>query len=274
MNKPSRSLHSFLIGGVLFSVATATSTLLISTAQTNAVIDEKIQHALDTKLPGAIATATANIEAEKTALIVQANLAGWDAASPSTPDNRHIYGALNAEFSLVEYSDFECGYCRRFHDTPKGLADQAGGRINWEWQHFPLGFHNPVSSNASHASMCVSELAGNRAFWAFTGAWFKASGMGGKGVEDITALAASVGAPAKDFEACMDSERYKQAIEQQIEKGAAMGVTGTPGTFVVDNSTGNRVFVRGAQPASSLIQAIKQLQDMRQQPADTSATEE
>ena len=87
--------------------------------------------------------------------------------------------------------------------------------------------------------------------------------MGGQGVSDMTALATSVGAPAAEFNACMDSDKFEPAIKQQIAKGSELGITGTPGTFVVDNTTGNRVFVRGAQPTSAFIQAIKQLRDMR-----------
>lgn len=249
--------------GVLFSIATAATTLALTSSQIDAAVAEKVSTELNAQLPEAIGRATAQLEAEKNALAVEANLSGWEPAGNDVPDGRNIYGSLNAEFSLVEYSDLECGFCKRFHSTPKSLVDQAGGRINWEWRHFPLGFHNPVASQAAHASMCVSEVAGNRAFWAFTGSWFEQSGMNGQGVSDITALATSVGAPKEAFEACMDSDKFEPAIKQQIAKGAELGITGTPGTFVVDNTTGNRVFVRGAQPTSAFIQAIKQLRDMR-----------
>lgn len=249
--------------GVLFSVTTAVTTLAVTSSQIDKSVSDKVSAELKAQLPEAIANATAQLQAEKNALAVEANLSGWESAGNDVPDGRHIYGSLNAEFSLVEYSDLECGFCKRFHTTPKSLVDQAGGRINWEWQHFPLGFHNPVASKASHAAMCVSEVAGNRAFWAFTGSWFEQSAMGGQGVSDVTALAESVGAPADAFNACMESDKFEPAIKQQIAKGTELGITGTPGTFVVDNTTGNRVFVRGAQPTAAFIQAIKQLRDMR-----------
>lgn len=233
------------------------------------MIDQKIATEVTRVLPEAIKAATAKIEAEKTALEVQAALSGWDEAIEGMPEGRNIYGSLSAEFTLVEFSDLECGFCKRLHPTAKSLVEQSGGRINWEWRHFPLSFHNPSASGGAHAAMCVSELAGNKAFWAFTGAWFKTSGMNGNGVADVTQLASSVGAPAVEFNACMESQRYQDSIEKQIAEGAELGVTGTPGTFVVDNTTGNRVFVRGAQESSAYIQAILQLRDMRnQQPSE------
>jgi protein-disulfide isomerase len=263
MNNSGIRVIPALAAGFLFSLTTVAVTLAIGSTQIQKQVGEQVEEALQSKLPEAIALATSKVEAEKSALQVQVNLTGWEAAPDQVPDGRHIYGSLNAEFTLVEYSDLECTFCQRFHSTPKGLVDQAGGRINWEWMHYPLGFHNPVASKGSHAALCVSELAGNRAFWAFTDGWFKTSGMGGKGVSDIEALAAGVGAQAEDFNACMASEKFKPVIEQQVAKGTEMGVTGTPGTFVVDNTTGNRLFVRGAQPATALIQAIKQLRDSR-----------
>ncbi len=263
MKKSVSTIVPKLGAGLLFIAATTGTTLLIGSAYMESKIEHQVQSALEAQLPGAIAAATSQIEAEKNALKIQASLSGWEAAQDDVPSGRNIYGSLNAEFTLVEYSDLECGFCKRFHTTPKGLVDQAGGRINWEWQHYPLGFHNPVSSTGSHAALCVSDIAGNRAFWAFTNGWYEKSGMGGQGVSDIEALASSVGAPKDEFNACMASEKFKPVIEQQIAKGTELGVTGTPGTFVVDNTTGNRLFVRGAQPASALIQAIKQLRDSR-----------
>lgn len=257
----------------MFSILAAVPVSLVVMAAASPLIMAKIESTVETKLeeriPALLRAATDEAEKEKQMLVVEANLKGWELAEEGMPENRNIYGSPDAEFSLVEYSDFECSFCKRFHDTPKKMVMDTAGRVNWEWQHLPMPFHNPVSTNASHASLCVSETAGNRAFWAFTDLWFSTSGQGGRGVPDVTALAEGVGAPAAEFTACMDSGKYNSVIEAQGKKAAELGVTGTPGTFVVDNTTGNRLFVRGAQPASALIGALRQLQDMR----ETSAKE-
>lgn len=265
MSKDTKSSVKMLSPMVIVPAFAASALVLLAGSPFLSIhIDKVVDKKMEEKLPLMIQAATAKVEDEKAALVIAANLKGWEAAEEGMPEGRNIYGSLDAEFTLVEYSDLECTFCKRFHNTPKDLVDQAGGRINWEWQHLPLGFHNPVSSNASHAALCVSETAGNKAFWAFTDVWFNASGMGGRGYPNPAELAASVGAPSDKFDACMDSGRYKPLIKSQGEKATELGVNGTPGTYVVDNTTGNRVFVRGAQPASALIGAIQQLQGMRE----------
>jgi len=57
--------------------------------------------------------------------------------------NDHIYGNPGAAITLVEYSDYECPFCKRFHPTAKKLVDQSDGKVNWVYRHFPLAFHHP-----------------------------------------------------------------------------------------------------------------------------------
>jgi len=229
--------------------------------------EHAINQAIAEQLPAGVAAALdAKEQAEVAAAKLQI-LSQWSAASDIEVKGRNIYGKADAEFTLVEFSDLECPFCKRFHDTPKSLVEQAGGKINWEWQHYPLQFHNPTAAKAAHAAECVSEIAGNQAFWAFTGQWFERSAMNGQGIDDIGRLAREVGADSQTFDACMASGKYKQKIQDQMDRGTAMGVTGTPATVVVDNTNGQKILVKGAQPAKALLQAIGQLVEQRNQPA-------
>lgn len=228
--------------------------------------EHAINQAIAEQLPAGVAAALdAKEQAEVAAAKLQI-LSQWSAASDIEVKGRNIYGKADAEFTLVEFSDLECPFCKRFHDTPKSLVEQAGGKINWEWQHYPLQFHNPTAAKAAHAAECVSEQ-GNQAFWAFTGQWFERSAMNGQGIDDIGRLAREVGADSQTFDACMASGKYKQKIQDQMDRGTAMGVTGTPATVVVDNTNGQKILVKGAQPAKALLQAIGQLVEQRNQPA-------
>ena len=82
-------------------------------------------------------------------------------------ENEHIRGDKNAKISLIEYSDYECPYCKRFHDTPKQVLEEYEGKVNWVYRHFPLGFHATATPKAI-ASECVAELGGNDKFWEFS----------------------------------------------------------------------------------------------------------
>jgi len=252
------------------STASAVTAVAISVA----VATYMVKSELKTQLPITIEEFQANKESQQIAERKEAILAPWSKAAKHNPEGRHIYGDLNAEFTLVEFSDLECPFCKRFHDTPKNLVDQAGGKINWEWQHYPLGFHNPAAEKAARASECVGESAGNQAFWAFTGEWFARSAMNGQGYDDIELLAREVGAKPDAFRECMATGKYKELVKSQIDKGTAMGVTGTPATVVVDNTTGRQIMVKGAQKPQALLQAIGQLMDQRKLPAASPAQTE
>lgn len=227
--------------------------------------DMAVNKALVEKLPGAVDKTLKDREIAKINAAKAKILSTWSGAADTSIEGRHIYGSMDAQFTLVEFSDLECPYCKRFHDTPKQMADKSEGRINWEWQHYPLAFHNPVAEVAAHASECVGEVAGNKAFWAFTGEWFARTQLNGQGVEDVERLAQEVGAPLDAYRQCMDSGKYQALIEGQVKKGTNMGVTGTPATVIVDNLTGNKLLVKGAQSTQVLLQTMQQLVKMREE---------
>lgn len=262
MTKPSLSPMITTAGIALaISALAGGASLLI----TNNFVDGKINQALEQKLPSLVAKALSDEKAKALEAKRQKIMSSWKGAPDSTPNDRWVYGNLNAQFTLVEFSDLECPFCKRFHDTPKQLVDQSEGRISWEWQHYPLPFHNPAAATAAHAAECVGDLAGNKAFWAFNGEWFSRTQLNGQGVEDVDSLVSDLGIPQDGFKACMESGRFKQKIQQQADRGTALGVTGTPATAVVDNLTGNKLLVKGAVPPQAFLKTIEQLIQMREQ---------
>ncbi|ASL29033.1 hypothetical protein ACG10_21925 (plasmid) [Azotobacter chroococcum] len=222
----------------------------------------QIDEALAERLPEAMKQIQA--EQEEAALKAEREgvLASWAAAPVQVPEGRHIYGNPSAEFTLVEFGDLECQFCRRFHEIPKTLVDQSGGKVNWEWLHYPLGFHSLSAVLGAQSVECVADLAGNRAFWVFIGEWFKRTQNGGK-VENVEQLTSLVDVPVDKLKQCLDDGKYEAKVNQQMAKGKELGVTGTPTTFVIDNQTGNQMIVRGAQPPKALLKAMKQLIGMR-----------
>src|SRR3989344_6312937 len=82
-------------------------------------------------------------------------------------DDDHVRGDRNARMLLIEYSDFECPYCKSFHPTAQQIVDEYKGRVAWVYRHFPLDSIHPKARTAAIASECVTELGGKDAFWAF-----------------------------------------------------------------------------------------------------------
>ena len=168
---------------------------------------------------------------------------------PISRTDDHIRGSADAPVSLVEYSDFECPYCKRFDATAKQIIDAYGGKVNWVYRHNPLSFHEPMSSKESMASECAAELGGNDMFWKYNDAIYAMTTSNGNGlsVDDLYKIAADIGLNQNGFETCLDSEKYKSKVQADIDNGAVSGVEGTPGSFLVNNKTGDVVYVEGAQ---------------------------
>ncbi len=163
--------------------------------------------------------------------------------------SEHIRGSVNAPISVVTYSDFECPYCKLFHPTTEELVTAYPEKVNVVYRHWPLDFHDPLATHEAVASECVAELGGNDAFWQFADGLYATTTSNGDGINDeqMLALATAVGVDKTAFSTCLKSGKYDQKIQQDIAEGAKAGVTGTPGNFVMNNKTGEVVFVKGAQ---------------------------
>lgn len=189
---------------------------------------------------------------------------------PPSPERDHIRGNPKATISLIEYSDFECPFCKRFHETPKRLLKIFGDDLNWVYRHFPLSFHNPGAQKQAEAAECVNELGGPELFWKFTDAIYARTKAGGRGfpIPGLTPLAREIGVEKDAFEACLNGGKYTQKVKNDLAEGARAGVTGTPGSILRNNETGEVVLISGARPITEFEQAIRKLQKGAEEKAD------
>ena len=162
----------------------------------------------------------------------------------------HIFGNIDAEISLIEYSDFECPFCKRFHKTPKKIVKAYGGKVNWVYRHFPLNFHNPGAQKQAEASECATELGGNESFWKYTDLIYERTKSNGRGfpIENLVPLAEEIGLDKEPFQTCLNSEKYKDLVQEDLREGSQSGASGTPGNILLHNKTGAVVIKSGALP--------------------------
>ncbi|MHB8494743.1 MAG: DsbA family protein [Casimicrobiaceae bacterium] len=174
----------------------------------------------------------------------------------------HIRGNLSADVSLIEYSDFECPFCKRFHDTPKEVLKHYGGRVNWVLRNYPLAFHDPAAQNEALAAECVARLSGNDAYWKYADALFAITRSNGTGLpadKSVDKLAEADGIKSAALTRCMGDPSIAKRVQEDIDDGNAAGVTGTPTTVVRNNRTGASQAVVGAVPIGTLLPVIDQL---------------
>ncbi len=173
----------------------------------------------------------------------------------------HIYGDPEAPISIIEYSDFECPYCKRFHPTPKQVVEAFKGKVNWVYRHYPLSFHNPGAQKQAEASECAGALGGNDAFWKYTDAIYARTKSGGKGfpVTGLTPLATEIGLDGEQFSECVDSGKYAARVKEDFTEAGQIGITGTPATIVLHNRTGETRLKVGAQPLLAFQSVIEKM---------------
>jgi len=175
----------------------------------------------------------------------------------------HILGNPEAPVKLIEFSDFECPFCKRFHQTMKRLMDEYGsdGRVAWVYRHFPLDTLHSKARKEAQAAECADELGGNKAFWAYADRVFEVTpSNNGLDLGLLPQFAEDIGLDRSKFEACLDGDarggKYADHIESDLRDATASGGTGTPSILVIARN-GKIFSINGAQPYATVKSIIE-----------------
>ncbi len=171
----------------------------------------------------------------------------------------HIRGNPDAPVKIVEYSDTECPFCKRFHDIMKQVMNEYGkdGKVAWVYRHFPLEQLHPVKArNEAIAFECAGELGGNDKFWEYADRLYEITpSNNGLDQAELPKIAKYVGLDVAKFNACLTSGKYDKHIEEDTQNAMATGGNGTPWSIVVGKD-GKKYPLSGAQPYASIKQLI------------------
>ena len=173
-----------------------------------------------------------------------------------------VRGNPDGTITIVEFSDFECSFCKRASATiEQVLADNPDVKL--VYAHFPLGMH-PWAEPAAVASTCAAQQNPD-AFWTLHDAYFEQqrqlsvqtvipqsrAALAGSGI-DMAAWATC----ATDASSA-ENQAAKAAVQTQMALGESLGVTGTPAFFVEGR------FLNGAQPAAAFQQTLSDIRAAR-----------
>ncbi len=170
----------------------------------------------------------------------------------------HIRWNKDAQITLVEYSDFECPFCKRFHPTALKIFEDYKWKVNWVYRHFPLWFHNPLATKQAEWAECVAEVAWNDAFWKFVDLVYETTTSNWRWmkIEKLTDLAEQSWSDRSKFQQCLDSGKYNSYVIEQMKNWAKAWVRWTPWSFIINNKTWKSVSVSGAQPFANFKKII------------------
>jgi protein-disulfide isomerase len=147
-----------------------------------------------------------------------------------------MLGKKDAPLTMVEFTDYQCPFCQRFHtttfnDLKKNYIDT--GKVRFYSRDLPLDSMHPNASRAAQAARCAGEQGDNQ-YWALRDI------MGAHpdklDLESIVADGLSLMLDGPRLRACITSEKYKQAVQTDVLEAMKIGADGTP-TFVIGKST-------------------------------------
>jgi len=152
-----------------------------------------------------------------------------------------VTGNPDAAVKIIEYSDYECPFCGRFHEEafPQLKSEYIdNGLVSFEFRDFPLPFHTSAM-DAARAAHCAGDQ----------GEYYPMSEMIFDNQDDLrkkayVAYAQELELDVEEFDMCLNSNKFDKVIQNNMQEGVAMGVEGTPAVFI------NDTMVPGAQDFS------------------------
>ena len=169
-------------------------------------------------------------------------------------------GDPNAPVVMVEYSDFQCPFCRRYtvETMPLLKANYIDtGRVYYVFKDFPIASLHPLAYRLHEAALCVGNVSGTEAYWQVHDLFFdKVEAFQVNSVAEMdTAVLSQIeqlSLPVAEIQDCLVNGRYAAEVQGYISEGQSLGVSGTPSFFINGNS-----FV-GARPYSDFQTLIDQ----------------
>lgn len=171
-----------------------------------------------------------------------------------SPKDDHWSGDKNVRYVWVEYSDFECFYCKNIHSNLIKLTNQYKGKIAWVFRQFPLQGH-PKAQKSAEAAECAAGLAGNDGFWKMADLIFEK--MPVMELSDLPNLASQIGLNKNSFSQCLNSGKFEKKVKDQLKEAEQIGIQATPTGVIYDLKTGKSKPVRGALPFEALKNEIE-----------------
>lgn len=163
-----------------------------------------------------------------------------------------ILGNPKAPVTIIEFGDFQCPFCKKYFDQNQSQVVKdyvSSGKANFVWKDY--AFLGDESTWAAIAARCANDQG---KFWEYHDYLYSHQGGENRGdfsKDKLKGFAQALGLNRTQFNSCLDSNKYADAVLNETKYGTSVGVTGTPATFV------NGTLISGSVPYSTLKAAIE-----------------
>ena len=160
------------------------------------------------------------------------------------PGNNPSLGSKNAKVTIVEFSDFECPFCKKSQEVNRQLRAKYGETIRWVFRDFPLPFHK----KAMFAHIAVNCAIPQGKYWDYFNLLFDNSENLSR--ENVISLSKKAGLEQAAFQNCLKDKNVENEIQQDIAYARSIGVNSTPSFFI------NGYPLEGAMPIEKFSEII------------------
>lgn len=182
-------------------------------------------------------------------------------------DDDPMMGSRDAPVTIIEFSDYECPYCKRFaKETLPQLKSMYidMGKVRLVYRDLPLLTHEPAATNEARAANCARTQKGDAGYFRFHDGIFRETKSGGSGLDldQLNKIGQLIGLDRQEFSKCYDSEQFKDEVKADFEAAKQLGVKTTP-SFIVGKTTASGeiegLFIEGAASFSVMQTVIDPL---------------
>jgi protein-disulfide isomerase len=176
-------------------------------------------------------------------------------------NNDPVIGDIDAPITIIEFSDFQCPFCARFHvQTLPTIMDEYidKGTVKLVFRDFPIQSIHPNALPASVAAECANEQGKFKEMhdilFEKQNEWNNQETN--KAIMLFNQYASEMQLEQGKFDSCLKNGKYIEEIKKDLDDGRAYGVSGTPGFFIGNEQIGY-VELKGAQPFESFKKVIE-----------------
>ncbi len=180
----------------------------------------------------------------------------WSSSDHKSP---WLYGSPTARWTITEYADLECPYCRTYTPQLKRWVNQQPD-VNLKWHHFPLQLHGVAAVHEARLVHCAGTLGGAASFWSAVDQVLARTASNGQGIpSDFVILGLDNANSKVNLQLCANSSETALLVDQERFEAQQKGIQATPTLEITDNRTGRSLRLEGPADSATLLSAMDRL---------------